>query len=65
MTVWMGLDGIVLHKINQVEKYKDHIISPYVKSKNKKQKKKQNRRRLRYSENKLVVASEEWVGKWT
>ena len=65
MTVWMGLDGIVLHKINQVEKYKDHIISPYVKSKNIKQMKKQKRRRLRYSENKLVVASEEWVGKWT
>ena len=65
MTVWMGLDDIVLHKINQVEKYKDHIISPYVKSKNTKQMKKQNRRRLRYSENKLVVASEEWVGKWT
>ena len=38
MTMWMGLDGIVLHQINQAEKDKDHIFSPYVKSKNKKKK---------------------------
>ena len=58
----MGLDSIVLHKINQAEKDKDHIISLYVKSKNTKQMKKQNRPRLRDSENKLAVAREEWVG---
>ena len=65
MTVWMGLDCIVLHKINQAEKDKDHIFSPYVKSKNKKQTEKQNRHRLKDSENKLVVAREEWVRDWT
>ena len=54
MTMWMGLDGIVLHQINQAEKDKDHIFSPYVKSKNKKQMEKQNRHRLKDSENWLL-----------